>query len=431
MRKRKIGIIAAGAVVVCITISIFLQYNVEGNLYNLEPINDIVETKVDSATVAATYDVTRDKIFELLFRNKDFNNKFIKNQNPQENPQEEAQEEKPINDIVSILDENDKQVVYNIITGKDDKNNRKYLPETQGSINKSVVSTRRVQLPVSYLSQYPELPTGCEVTSLTTVLNYLKYNVTKEDMAANYLPKCNLSEGSFWDYFIGDPSADDAFGCYSSPIVTAANTYLKQQGSPYCAYNYSGSEFETFLKELEAGNPVILWSTMYLEKAFITFEWTINNQDVKWIAPEHCLVLIGYDLDANTVTLSDPMQGIVTVNMDLVNLRYMQMCSQAVVIKSNTKVDENVKNPIEATTQTTPEATTQPTTQQPTTQQPTTQATIQPTSQAETQAATQPITQATTQAITKGIIQDTSENTKKDTKEETNDTTGLKMQQEQ
>ena len=35
------------------------------------------------------------------------------------------------------------------------------------------------------LNQLPELPTGCEVTSLTMVLNYLGYDADKTDIAAN------------------------------------------------------------------------------------------------------------------------------------------------------------------------------------------------------------------------------------------------------
>lgn len=44
-------------------------------------------------------------------------------------------------------------------------------------------------LDIPFVSQYPELPTGCEITALTTVLNYLGYNVDKLTMADYYLDK--------------------------------------------------------------------------------------------------------------------------------------------------------------------------------------------------------------------------------------------------
>ena len=45
------------------------------------------------------------------------------------------------------------------------------------------------------LNQNPELPTGCEITSLTSVLNYYGCNVDKTTMADEYLKKGN---GSFY-----------------------------------------------------------------------------------------------------------------------------------------------------------------------------------------------------------------------------------------
>ena len=46
-----------------------------------------------------------------------------------------------------------------------------------------------------------------------------------------------------------------------------------------------------------------------------------------------CMVLIGYDNTRNTVTLSDPAGGIITVSMDLFELRYAQMGAQAIMVK--------------------------------------------------------------------------------------------------
>lgn len=36
--------------------------------------------------------------------------------------------------------------------------------------------------------QMPELPTGCEITALTMVLNYYGYPVDKVSMVSNFLP---------------------------------------------------------------------------------------------------------------------------------------------------------------------------------------------------------------------------------------------------
>ncbi|WP_249663480.1 C39 family peptidase, partial [Lysinibacillus fusiformis] len=45
---------------------------------------------------------------------------------------------------------------------------------------------------VPVVNFYPELPHGCEITSLTAVLNYFGMNGSKLEMADYYLPKQNI-----------------------------------------------------------------------------------------------------------------------------------------------------------------------------------------------------------------------------------------------
>ena len=51
---------------------------------------------------------------------------------------------------------------------------------------------RSNRLNVKCVLQNPELPTGCEITALTIVLNYLGYDVDKLTMADKYLDKGQL-----------------------------------------------------------------------------------------------------------------------------------------------------------------------------------------------------------------------------------------------
>ena len=55
-------------------------------------------------------------------------------------------------------------------------------------------------IPVAYtiknfeiIGQLPELPTGCEITALTMVLNYYGLNPNKLELATEYLPKTEYS----------------------------------------------------------------------------------------------------------------------------------------------------------------------------------------------------------------------------------------------
>lgn len=205
-------------------------------------------------------------------------------------------------------------------------------------VDKSGLSKTKVKIPVKYLPQNPELPTGCEITALTTVLNYYGYDITKTDMADKYLEQTIDQLGDFWEVFVGNPR-ENGFGCYAKPIAKAANKYLADNNKAFNAVDYSGAAFEDLLKLVENGQPVIIWSTMYgntektLREPYTTIQWDINGKDLQWIAPEHCMVLIGYDLDRDVAIVSDPQRGIVEYDLDTVKARYIALHSQCVYLE--------------------------------------------------------------------------------------------------
>ncbi len=194
------------------------------------------------------------------------------------------------------------------------------------------------------MPQNPELPTGCEITSLTAVLNYYGYNVTKTTMADKYLTKTVDKIGNFWEVFVGDPTSN-GFGCYAKPIVNAANRYFASHGGKHTAIDYSGAEFEELLKIVDNGTPVIIWSTMYgvqednLREPYTTVEWTVNGEKIQWIAPEHCMVLIGFDLERSVAIMADPQRGIAEYDLLTVKSRYLALHSQCVILEETPFID--------------------------------------------------------------------------------------------
>lgn len=283
-----------------------------------------------------------------------------------------------IGNVQEVLSNYGDAYVYDMIMNTGTK---QYL-DSDSSFQEGAVKKSSASIGVSAILQNPELPTGCEITSLTTVLQYLGYSVSKETMADDYLPKCELGQGSFWSYFIGNPRSEYSYGCYAPPIVTAANSYLSNQGSEYSAYNISGSDFSALLNEVADGNPVLVWNTMYLEQSYLTAKWNIDGEEIQWRANEHCVVLTGYDINGGTVTIADPLRGTVNCNLSTFVSRYKDIQSQAVVVKKPN--EEKETQPTTAPTQqptTTASAPTQQPTQKPTTattaptQQPTTTAT--------------------------------------------------------
>lgn len=92
------------------------------------------------------------------------------------------------------------------------------------------------------LLQTPELPTGCEITAMTMALRYAGLDADKVEMAAKYLPckpydlytgEDGKTYGPDWNqYFVGDPTTELGYVCGTGAILTAANGYLEDAGSP-------------------------------------------------------------------------------------------------------------------------------------------------------------------------------------------------------
>ena len=180
-----------------------------------------------------------------------------------------------------------------------------------------------------WLSQNPELPTGCEITSLTSVLNYYGINVKKETMADDYLKK---GDGSYYKMFLGNPRDAGSFGCMAQPIVDAANLYFKKNNVSMKASNVSGVTFDKILEYVSQGVPMIVWNTMGMAAAYESQTLTLDGREYIWIAPEHCVVVVGYDLDNNEVYVADPMAGMVTRNLKTFEERYDSLKRQAVYV---------------------------------------------------------------------------------------------------
>lgn len=180
-----------------------------------------------------------------------------------------------------------------------------------------------------WLNQNPELPTGCEITSLTSVLNYYGYNVDKTTMADNYLKK---GYGSFYEMFLGNPRESTSFGCMAQPIADAANKYFTVNNIEMKADNISGTDFEDILEIVAKKEPVIIWNTINMKLAYESQTIMLNGQEYTWIAPEHCVVITGYDFNNSIVYIMDPMAGNVERDLETFKQRYESMHSQAVYI---------------------------------------------------------------------------------------------------
>lgn len=193
----------------------------------------------------------------------------------------------------------------------------------------------RLNLEVKCILQNPELPTGCEVTSLAAVLNWMGYEIDKVKLARDYLPMNGIAgEDSPFDIFIGDPERDYAYGCYPPVIVHTANALLRDRNEYVIhAVNFTGSTLsEVFDYMAENGSPAIVWVTQYLEEPYNGAVWVIDGKPVYWTSPNHCVVLYGYNKASGEVFVADPLVGNVVYDRKLFERRYEQLGEKAVVI---------------------------------------------------------------------------------------------------
>lgn len=178
----------------------------------------------------------------------------------------------------------------------------------QGGTNELV---RSVSLAVPSVSQYPELPTGCESVALTNVLLSYGFNLDKTDIADKWLP---TSEQDFVCAFLGDPRTPEGHSCMAPGLT--------------------GASFEDVLKEVAEQHPVIIWCTIGLETPGDCYlAEQVDGRLYRLITNSHCVVVNGYDLDSGTVFVSDPLVGQATYPLEKLAARYYALRAQAVVIR--------------------------------------------------------------------------------------------------
>lgn len=210
------------------------------------------------------------------------------------------------------------------------------------SRERKAYDSNSVYIDMENILQEPELPVGCEITALTALLRFYGFNAEKTDMARNYLPTSwgnaqtidgKLYKDSFFDYFIGDPFSR-GYGCFSPAIERAANRYIADHGGGYTVKNISGCHPDTLYEYLIKDIPVLCWATdgMIEPEYYETWYDNATGEQLDWYLNEHCFVLTGFNIANSTVTLNDPMKGIIDYNIDRFEVRFKQMYSQAIVI---------------------------------------------------------------------------------------------------
>ncbi|MCA1032460.1 C39 family peptidase [Bacillus timonensis] len=171
-----------------------------------------------------------------------------------------------------------------------------------------------VLLDAPIISQYPELPRGCEVTSLAMLLQYTGVNVDKMTLAKEIKKDPTPYKVRNKVIYFGNPNTgfvgdmytkkNKGFGVYHGPVAELATQF-----SPIPIIDITGTSFDNVLQYLSNGNPVwVITNVKYKQLPDSYFEtWKTPTGIIKITYQEHSVLVTGYDDEY--IYFNDPLTG--------------------------------------------------------------------------------------------------------------------------
>lgn len=202
---------------------------------------------------------------------------------------------------------------------------------------KVILEDKKLEVPL--VLQMPELPRGCEVSSLAMIMEYSGIKVDKLELAKKiqketdtYTKKGNrIWCGNPYKGFVGDMYHLDQFGygVYHEPIANLAKSYFGER-----VIDLTGLDFEDVLYFLEKGYPVwMITNSTFKPLEDALFEiWHTSSGIVKITYKLHSVVLTG--IDKNSVYINDPLVSKKNISHEKEAFikAWEQMGNQAIVI---------------------------------------------------------------------------------------------------
>lgn len=191
-------------------------------------------------------------------------------------------------------------VLFFAITPEKSSSNSKvvYYPKHRVTVpTKKPFIKDEVRLIIPSITQFPELPRGCEVTSLTMLLQHAGVHVDKLELA-DLVRKVPYYHNGYYgnpnEGFIGSMYTYDEPGLSvnNKPIEDLARKYLSHK-----VINLTGSPFLRIKEQLSKGRPlwVIVGSTFsYLPDEYWEI-WTTERGEIKISRKVHSVLLTGFD----------------------------------------------------------------------------------------------------------------------------------------
>lgn len=207
------------------------------------------------------------------------------------------------------------------------------------ALKKNTKYKGKVLINAPLIQQLPELPRGCEVTSLAMMLQYAGVPVGKMDLAAQvkkvpYKHSVNgvVLSGNPHKGFVGDIYGKQAgYGVYVEPIKELAEKYL-----PNRIVDLTGKSFNAVLGELDDSRPVwVIINAKYKKLPASEFQtWETTNGKIRITFRLHSVLITGYD--DQFIYVNDPLSRQTNKRVPINNFKeaWIQMGSQAITFKN-------------------------------------------------------------------------------------------------
>jgi uncharacterized protein YvpB len=167
-----------------------------------------------------------------------------------------------------------------------------------------------IMLDAPLINQNPQLDNGCEITSLTMMLQYAGVAVDKMELA-KAMPKDKTPlkrdrKGNivYWGNpnsgFVGDVTGKNpGYAIYHGPLYVFTRFYLKT------AVDLTNSPYKKLEQKLAQKKPVLVWTTNHYDVPRTWQQWDTPSGPIRTTREEHAVLLVGYD--SKYVYVNDPL----------------------------------------------------------------------------------------------------------------------------
>ncbi|CAG7622381.1 C39 family peptidase [Paenibacillus allorhizosphaerae] len=171
---------------------------------------------------------------------------------------------------------------------------------------------KKAMLEAPLVFQKPELPSGCELTSLTMLLQYYGVNKSKmellPEMKRDSTPIRYNKDGTiaYWGNpnigFVGEITGSaKGFGIYHAALFDLLKEYVPS------AVDLTREPFSKLERQVSEGFPVVAWTTIDYQVPEKWMTWDTDLGPIQTTFMEHAVLIVGYD--EQSVYVNDPLTG--------------------------------------------------------------------------------------------------------------------------